>query len=590
MTPHCQLLPRSVSSCGIALAIVTLALPVAARQANALVLPQRIVQATRPSADTTLSDSTSRKTAAARSSGSEVVPDDGSIGAPKNGNGPSTPKQKRAKRSSRRRAPSSARAASRPVSARAAWTSPHSASALTQDLQNMLLARTRSGEWGAIVVSLTRGDTLLAYNADAMLQPASTMKLFTSALALEHFGPDYTFSTGVLHDGSVGPDGTLSGNLYLRGVGDPSLCARYFPGESPMDALARQVVAAGVKRVRGDVVADATAFESRTVPDGWQTRYLGAAYAARVSALSLNENIVWVVVEPDGGKAAVSLEPATTTVPVESSVRVTGGSGGNISAFRRADGVIQVRGSIGRNSAPRKYSLVVDDPALFTAGALRAALQNAGVTVEGSVRSGATPDGASSVATIASPPLSRIVTSMNRESINLFAELLFRSAAHSVAPNEPGSAQTGLSVMRAFLSDKVGAPSSAVQASDGSGLSVLDRLTPRAMIDLLAYAHHTPWGATYHASLPVAGESETLKGRMRYTPAQGNLHAKTGTTNSVASLGGYVTARNGEILAFSFIYNGSDRWNAKTTMDQMGATMAEFVREPVAAPTAVTAP
>ena len=454
----------------------------------------------------------------------------------------------------------------------------------------MLLARTRSGEWGAIVVSLTRGDTLLAYNADAMLQPASTMKLFTSALALEHFGPDFTFQTAVLHDGTIGPDGTLSGSLYLRGVGDPSLGTRYFPGESPMDALARQIVAAGVKHVRGDVVADASAFESRTVPDGWQTRYLGAAYAARVSALSLNENIVWVVVEPDGGKAAVSLEPATTTVPVESSVRVTGGSGGNVSAFRRADGVIQVRGSIGRNSAPRKYSLVVDDPALFTAGALRAALQNAGVAVDGTVHPGETPADAASMATIASPPLSRIVTSMNRESINIFAELLFRGAAHAIAPSEPGSAQTGLSVLRSFLSDKVGAPASAVQVSDGSGLSVLDRLTPRAMIDLLAYAHHTPWGSTFHASLPVAGESETLKGRMRYTPAQGNLHAKTGTTNSVASLGGYVTARNGEILAFSFIYNGSDRWNAKTTMDQMGATMAEFVRDSLATPAAVTAP
>ena len=454
----------------------------------------------------------------------------------------------------------------------------------------MLLSHTRSGEWGAIVVSLTRGDTLLSYNADAMLQPASTMKLFTSALALDHFGPDFTFTTSVLRDGgsTVSPDGTLAGNLYLRGVGDPSLGTRYFPGESPMDALARQVVAAGVKHVRGDVIADATAFEPRTVPEGWQTRYLGAAYAARVSALSLNENLVWVVVQPNGSSAAVSLDPATTTIPVESSVRVTGGSGGSISAFRRSDGVIQVRGSIGRNSAPRRYSLVVDDPALFTAGALRAALQAAGVTVDGTVHAGATPAGATSIASVQSPPLSRIVTSMNRESINIFAELLFRSSAHALSPNEPGSAQTGLSVLRQFLGEKVGAPPTAVQVADGSGLSVLDRLTPRAMIDLLSYAHHAAWGATYHASLPVAGESETLRGRMRYTPAQGNLHAKTGTTNTVASLGGYVTARNGEILAFSFIYNGSDRWNARTTMDQMGATMAEFMRAPVATPAGAT--
>jgi len=108
---------------------------------------------------------------------------------------------------------------------------------------------------------------------------------------------------------------------------------------------------------------------------------------------------------------------------------------------------------------------------------------------------------------------------------------------------------------------------------------VNDHLTPRAMIDLLAYAHRAPWGTVFHASLPVAGESETLRGRMRASPAQGNLHAKTGTTNTVSSLGGYVTARDGEVIAFSFIYNGADRWNARTTMDQMGATLAQFVRD-----------
>jgi hypothetical protein len=93
------------------------------------------------------------------------------------------------------------------------------------------------------------------------------------------------------------------------------------------------------------------------------------------------------------------------------------------------------------------------------------------------------------------------------------------------------------------------------------------------------YADAAPWGSAFHASLPVAGESELLRHRMKYTPAMGNLHAKTGTTNTVISLGGYVTAQDGEVLAFSFIYTGHDRWNAKSTMDAMGATLANFVRE-----------
>ncbi|HEY5060573.1 MAG TPA: D-alanyl-D-alanine carboxypeptidase, partial [Gemmatimonadaceae bacterium] len=114
---------------------------------------------------------------------------------------------------------------------------------------------------------------------------------------------------------------------------------------------------------------------------------------------------------------------------------------------------------------------------------------------------------------------------------------------------------------------------------DGSGLSMIDRVTPRSMVQLLGYVHNAAWGPVFHAALPVDGESGTLKRRAKGTPARGNLHAKTGTTNTVAALGGYVTAKNGEVLAFSLIYNGADRWNAKAAMDQIGATMAEFVRQ-----------
>ena len=459
------------------------------------------------------------------------------------------------------------------------WTSPRGVESLNDDLGSALTQHTRSGRWGVIVVSLTRGDTLFRASPDAMMQPASTMKMYTSVLALDRFGADYQFKTSVLRESQVGADGTLEGNLYLRGGGDPSLSPRFWGATNPMDSLAQLVAAAGIRRIHGDVVGDASAFDPQLVPEGWLSRYLGAAYAARVSALSLNENLVWVVVQPDGKNAAVTLDPATTTIPVQSTVRVVAGSRGRISAVRQKDGSILVRGTIGRSAPPQRYSLVVDDPASFTTGALRAALEKAGVVVDGRVTVGATPSNATEVASLVSPPLANIIAEMNRESINLFAELLFRDAAHAAAPDQAGSAATGLATLRSLLSEKIGARPQDVQVSDGSGLSVLDRVTPRSMVELLSYAHQAPWGATFHASLPLEGESGTLRHRARSTPARGNLHAKTGTTNTVASLGGYVTAKNGEILAFSFIYNGSDRWNAKLAMDQMGATLAEFVRE-----------
>ena len=468
----------------------------------------------------------------------------------------------------------SARVARKPASP--TWSAPRGGEALAQAVGSALASHTRRGEWGAIIVSLTRGDTLFAQNADAMMQPASTMKMYTSAVALDRFGPDYTFRTPVLREGQLGSDGTLNGNLYLRGVGDPSLSSRFWHDENPMDVLAKQIADAGVKRVHGDIVGDATAFDDKLVPDGWKTTYLGAAYAARVSALSLNENVVWVDVQASGKKAVVSLEPASTAIPVESSVRVTGGSGGSISASRRPDGTISVRGSIGANSAPRKYSLVVDNPPLFAAGALRASLQKLGISVDGPTRLAAVPSTATEIAAVASPPLAQIIGEMDRESINVVAELLFRAAARS--PNQIGSAETGLANLRAFLTKKVGAPANVVDVADGSGLSQLDRVTPRSMVELLGFAHQADWGPVFHAALPVDGESGTLKRRAKGTPARGNLHAKTGTTNTVAALGGYVTAKDGEVLAFSLVYNGTDRGNAKAAMDQIGATMAEFVR------------
>ncbi len=458
-----------------------------------------------------------------------------------------------------------------------AWTRPRGASALSSDL-GAILARREDGRWGAMVVSITRGDTLFSVAPDEPRTPASTLKMFTSVLALDRLGPNWQFQTEVLRDAAIAADGTLTGNLYLRGDGDPSLSKRFVPGpglDAPMQEIAAKVAAAGVKRVTGDLVADASAFEARTIPEGWLSRYAGSGYAAPFSALSLNENIVVVAVYPDG---RVLLEPATTGISVTNNVRVAGGGGASLRIYRGADGNVIARGSIGRSAAVRRLQLTVGDPPLFTAGALRAALAAQGVTVAGAVRMGTTPPGASVVATHESQHLSDLLAVMNRESINHFAELIFRNAARGPKRDTVGSAETGNALLQRFLTEKVGASPNAASVTDGSGLSVLDRVTPRAMVQLLSYAHRAPWSSAFHASLPVAGESELMRHRMKATPAEGNLHAKTGTTNDVIGLGGYVTAENGEVLAFSFLFNGRDRWNARATMDRMGATMAAFSR------------
>jgi D-alanyl-D-alanine carboxypeptidase/D-alanyl-D-alanine-endopeptidase (penicillin-binding protein 4) len=467
-----------------------------------------------------------------------------------------------------------------PIAVAARYTSPRSADALAKDL-GAFLGHTRSGSWGVMVMSLTRGDTLFQHNASAAMRPASTMKLFTSALVFDRFGTDYQFSTDVLRDGPVGTDGTLRGNVYLRGDGDPALSGRFMDGgpNAPMDALAQQLVAAGIKHITGDIVGDATAFEDQKVPDGWLNRYLGAAYAARVSALSLDENLVWVAVSPGtGSKAVVALEPATTVIPVVNTARTVGGSGTNLHIGKRSDGTITVSGSIGRKAGTHRYSYVVDDPALFATGALKAALERKGIKVDGKVRLAQTPSTATKVTSLASPTLARMVSAMDRESINHYAELLFRNGARGPERNVQGTAATGNQAMHTFFATKVKADTNNLFNADGSGLSTSDRITARSMVQLLSYAHRAPWGPSFHAAMPLAGESGTQRRRMKGSPAQGNLHAKTGTTNDVVSLAGYVTALNGEVIAFAFIYNGTDRWIAKSTIDTMGETLASFAR------------
>lgn len=493
---------------------------------------------------------------------------------------------KRAATTTKRPATRSSRSTKRPTRAPVVpvlrYTTPRGASALGADLGTLLTSRTRNGEWGAMVISITRGDTLFAHQPDEQIVPASTMKLFTSAIALDRLGPEHAFSTDVLREGSFDPvTGTLRGNLILRGDGDPSLSPRFVRGgpDAPMTMLAQFTAGAGIKRVMGDLIADASAFESRRIPEGWLTRYAGAGYAAPFSALSLDENIVIVGVTSTGGNAKVFLEPATTGLSITNTVRVVAGGGSRISARRVGDDRVVVSGTIGARAGTVRYQLVVGDPVTFTAGAFRAALESQGVRIEGDLKVGRTPEGATMVTSLPSPPLAKLVSVMNRESINHLAEMLFRNAPRGVERKGIGSAETGNATLQEFLTRQVGARASAVVATDGSGLSVLDRVTPRAMVQLLDHAHHASWGSAFHASLPVAGESELLRNRMRATPAQGNLHAKTGTTNEVIGLAGYVTAENGEILAFAFLYNGRDRWAARETIDAMGPTLAAFSRD-----------
>lgn len=458
-----------------------------------------------------------------------------------------------------------------------AWSSPVGAAQLSAALASLIDRAVKSGQWGVLVVSLSQGDTLFTRNADAALAPASTMKVFTSAAALDYLGPAYQFETQALREGKLDSLGVLHGDLVLRGAGDPLLGAH--DGEHPLRTLAHSVAEAGVREITGTVVGDGSAFESRRVPDGWLERNLSSKYARRVSALSYNQNVVSVTVRVVNGKPQVEVYPTISGLPVTNAVTVRPDSRRGSVSIRQnaATGAFRVSGWIGAKSPARGNSVNIENPELFAAAAFRAALAAEGIKVVGTrVAARTATDSAARIAGLPSKPLADLVAQMNGESNNHFAELLFRNVARTTGTI--GSADTGNAIMRAFLADKVGTPSRDFFMADGSGLSTLDRVTPRSLVSVLDYSSKAAWATVFSASLPVAGESETLRSRMRGAPAQGRLRAKTGTTGTVISLGGYVTAADGEELAFAFIYNGSEKTRARLAIDAMGSTLASFTR------------
>lgn len=481
---------------------------------------------------------------------------------------------------------------------------------LSADLDAILERGGGNGErWGVHVVSLDRADTLYAHGADTRLAPASNMKLFTTAAALYYLGPSHRFSTYLLADGPV-RDGVLDGDLVVYGTGDPTLSARFEDGTLAVwQRFADRLQALGIRAVRGDVVGDATYFDGMSTGLGWREQYMNAWYAAPASALSYHDNVVTLRVRPAeraGWRPAVELVPGGRGIAVVNQATTTAGGGSRIRVDRAAyDGPIVVRGQIRRGHAGIWREVPVADPARYAAAVFAEVLEAAGIRVGGDVRSVRRPatsrvtgrtafaprydDSADSPQVLAvhrSPPLLEILRVINGESHNLYAELVLRAVGRAATGD--GSVRGGARAIAAMLERETGESFPGLRIFDGSGLSVLNRVTARGVTRLLGYMARSPHWDSYWATLPEAGTSAGL-GRMYRTAAAGRLRAKTGTIRSVSALSGYVHAANGEWLAFSIISNDvGSTWRSKRIEDAIGARLASFTR-PAAARAAAAA-
>ncbi len=455
------------------------------------------------------------------------------------------------------------------------------ASAHAQTLARRLDARLDAAPfdrqlWGVAVVD-ERGHLLFGRNQRRLFTPASNAKIVVAAVASALFPPDWTVRTSVYAGGSL-VGGILQGDLILYGRGDPTFSRRCFAVDTTragacdrssltrLTELAEALRARGVREIHGDIVGDGSYFESGTVNPNWEVFDINWWYAAPVSALAFNDNsidFIWrpgpvagtpavITMSPDFGD--VAFENRTLTVPV-------GGVSDVGDRFYRVPGTLQVwaEGTAALDHPPVTESFALPDPNLYTARALRQALDQAGIAVTGTTRS--TTDSllyrsarsAPALAELQSRPLREWIFPILNRSQNLFAEMLLKQLGRRFG--QAGSWSEGLAVERRFLIDSVGIDSTEFALLDGSGLASGDLVTPQAFTRILRFIRAHPRYSTFAAGLPRAGGVGSLRSRFVGSPLAGRVQAKDGSIGRVNSLSGYIEAPDGKLVTFSIQAN-----------------------------------
>ncbi len=463
-----------------------------------------------------------------------------------------------------------------------------------------------AGFFAVKIVSLDTGQLIYQQNANKFVRPASNMKLYTVAAALDRLTPDYHFITSVYANEK--PDnGTIKGDLIIYGRGDPSIAARFNNGDyfKGINDLADRIVAAGVRRVKGDLVGDEGYFNGAPLGSGWEWEDLTWSFGAQVSALTVNDNAVDLTARAGDRVGALVVittgPPATFMTIVNRAITSVRGSKSDLQVYRGLGAnTVQITGSVPLGDNGFSGSIAIPDPALAFVTMLRDSLMKRGVKVEGRVRTIDARSGGSivpdpflalaqlpsylqrptpvEIASVQSAPFSIIAAQTLKPSQNLYTEIILRTLGKMTSSNPSQTNEdAGLIVVRNFLR-QAGANESDLALNDGSGLSRNDMITANATVQLLTFMSKHRYSAQFRDALPIAGVDGTLRSRMRGTPAENNVRAKTGSLSSVASLSGYVTSAAGEHLVFSMMLNNYPDASAlrRDSIDAIAILLASF--------------
>lgn len=433
---------------------------------------------------------------------------------------------------------------------------------LTEELQAVVdAARARGGKFTIVVEDVSSGKRLYAINPTVALKPASNVKLLTTSAALHHLGPHFVLETR-LRAGGAQQGGTLQGDLWVVGGGDPTI-SRRFDKEPLLDELAAAVVAAKLKRVAGDLIVDDRAFDAVRLHKAWEPSDGEHWYGAEISALSLNDNCVDVQVAGGARLPRVVLKPSTGYLKLDLRARLVAARKRHRWSAKRAGTdkrTLRVTGGVWRKARPGyTKSIPVPDPARYFGTVLRERLEARGVEVEGALRrprSDERPRG--KALWTRSTKLVRVVRVINQNSQNLYAECLLKTLGRWLPNKTLGGVGTwpkGLRLVRGYARLTCGLPTAEVLVVDGSGLSHTNRLSANALVTILKKALRAKTGRVFRESLARPGKNGTLRRRFRKLPQGVALRAKTGTLTGVAALSG-ILEKGQRRWVFSLIMNG----------------------------------
>ena len=412
-----------------------------------------------------------------------------------------------------------------------------------------------------LVVATEDGRELVAISPDGRFMPASNTKLFTTAAAFASLPgldrPDPAGGASVALETARG----AAPDVVLEGFGDARMSSAADCATDCLAALA-DAVAARTRRVR-NVVGDDSFYPDQRWSPGMSWNNIPTWSGTAISALTLDDNELPLRVTPGtvGQPPALEVQPYYQ-IDNRAVTVATGETDLNIDRLPFSFNLV-LTGTIVQGAAPERIRLGIDDPAHYAAWRLRALLEARGVRVRGSVSARHRPVEPAAVAApspgherqlllrLAPPPLAEDLRTINKASQNLHAELMLRRLGRQ---RGTGAVADGLTIVRDLLV-RAGLRRTDYDFSDGSGMSTYNRVTPRGVVTLLRWATAQPWGAAWRATFPVAGVDGTLARRFRGTPLEGRLFAKTGSLNATSALSGYLVARSGRTLTFSFYAN-----------------------------------